>query len=58
MATRIRHLYLVLGEPSTGLWCERCALPSLIVVPVYTLSEYGVRSGSTITRCLTPECSG
>jgi len=49
-------VYVLLGEPTTGLWCVRCSLPARIEVPIHSLSERGVSSGSTITRCMTPEC--
>jgi hypothetical protein len=29
------------GEPETGLWCDRCNLPSLVRFPLYLTSEEG-----------------
>jgi hypothetical protein len=57
MAVTVRlTLQLVLGDPITGLWCDHCSLPSVVEVPIHTLSQLGVSSGSTVTQCLTPGC--
>jgi hypothetical protein len=39
------------GDPVTGLWCETCALPSVISVPVYLLSNSGVTLHGHALKC-------
>lgn len=31
------------GTPDTGLWCDRCALPSGLGIPIYVLADDGPR---------------
>lgn len=42
------------GEPRTGGWCERCALPSLIEVDIDVVSETlaGTPLGVTTTKAV------
>jgi hypothetical protein len=39
-----------LGDPITGLWCDRCALPSGVEIP-YSLSGAGCVSVGVLRRC-------
>jgi hypothetical protein len=40
------------GELVTGGWCQPCALPSLVRVPVYVLSPRGVSLWQIIEVCV------
>lgn len=42
---------IVSGTPETGLWCGVCLLPSVIHVPVCTLTESGPQLLATYTQC-------
>lgn len=42
---------LIPGVPKTGLWCERCALPSRIEIPLHMLSSHGVSELTTVVYC-------
>lgn len=52
------ELRLVVGEVETGIWCDRCLLPSAITGHVYAQSLDGRRVGEVglVTRC--PDCQG
>lgn len=50
-------VYVIFGDPKTGLWCPYCALPSRIEVPIRSLSDNGVSGGSSVTRCLETACA-
>lgn len=39
------------GHVETGLWCDRCSLPSGWRAPLLTLTGQGVRTIGTISRC-------
>ena len=39
------------GTPETGVWCESCALPSVIRVALYQLSDSGVSHVATAAVC-------
>ena len=51
MAKREITVTLATGEPKTGLWCDRCALPSRIDVPLYVLSSHGVGEPRMVVYC-------
>ncbi|GIH91956.1 hypothetical protein Psi01_25860 [Planobispora siamensis] len=56
MATKLPIQFFGLGTPRTGLWCERCALPSAVEVDVYFI----VGSGEPMvagTHSTCPGCS-
>lgn len=42
---------LVLGTPTTGLWCDTCLLPSRYEVLVYVLGDDGPIKTGVIKRC-------
>ncbi|WP_280466805.1 hypothetical protein [Nocardia cyriacigeorgica] len=42
------------GEPETGLWCEQCALPSVLRFPVAGIVPTGVLDLGVVTIC--PDC--
>ena len=44
-------LHLICRAPETGVWCDRCALPSAIRYPYNTLNSEGVGGGGTLTIC-------
>lgn len=39
------------GQPETGLWCDRCLLPSRIRFTVYVTTEHGSRPIGVIDAC-------
>lgn len=39
------------GTAQPGVWCERCALPSAVAVPVYAMSGAGVALVLTVEAC-------
>jgi len=44
------EVWVTVGEPQRGLWCDACALPSVITVHIQALSKRGV--GRTMAaRC-------
>lgn len=49
------HLEII-GEPETGIWCDRCLLPAAITAEVGVYTEGGSLVGpvGTVTRC--PDC--
>lgn len=51
MAERTVTITLIPGEPVIGLWCERCALPSRIEVPLHMLTRHGVSSLKKVVYC-------
>jgi hypothetical protein len=51
MAERTVTITLIPGEPATGLWCDRCALPSRIEVPLYMATSRGVSTLRTVAYC-------
>jgi hypothetical protein len=44
-------MYLAVSAMRTGLWCERCALPSRVEVDALWLRESGVTVLGTFTTC-------
>ena len=44
-------IHLTPGTPRGGLWCPTCNLPSGIEIPLYTLTETGVRLMATFRKC-------
>jgi hypothetical protein len=51
MAERTVTITLMPGDPTTGLWCDQCALPSRIEVPLHMLTQHGVTNMKTVTYC-------
>lgn len=51
MAERAVTVNLTVGEPETGLWCERCALPSRAELPIYAVTNRGVSKLSPVSVC-------
>lgn len=53
MAESQRYLtiYMIVGTPVTGLWCEPCGLPSRVRFPIYRLSSHGVSLHCNVLRC-------
>ncbi len=51
MASVTVTFHLVQSEPRTGLWCDRCALPSRAEVDVTAISYYGVAETRTVGVC-------
>lgn len=39
------------GEPVTGGWCDPCALPSLVRLPIYQLRPQGVSLIDVVQVC-------
>lgn len=54
MAAAYITFWLVLGTVETGVWCDRCLVPSRIRVPVYRVNEHGVALHCNLLNCL--EC--
>lgn len=48
---RAVHLALTPGTPETGIWCEPCALPSVVRVPFYNVNESGVSLVAAAAAC-------
>lgn len=51
MAERHVTVNLTVGEPELGLWCETCALPSLVEFPIYAITEQGVTQMGAVPLC-------
>jgi hypothetical protein len=51
MADRTVTITLTQGEPTIGLWCEHCALPSRVEIPLHMLTQHGVSNFRTVTYC-------
>ncbi len=49
MAVMVVHVEV--GEPTTGLWCPRCNLPSGYEAPLYTMWDSGIGRIGTLRRC-------
>jgi hypothetical protein len=50
-------LYLVDDEPVTGLWCDRCALPSAVEALFLVEDDLGVVPlGCTVRVRVCPDC--
>lgn len=43
--------HIIVGDPETGLWHNDCMLPALVRFPLFLISESGVSSAGTISRC-------
>ena len=43
-------VHLTAGTITTD-WCDRCLLPSILVVPLHIVSESGVRHVATYRKC-------
>jgi hypothetical protein len=39
------------GSPGVGLWCSRCALPSVLRFPLVVLSDDGVSPAGWVDYC-------
>lgn len=44
-------LRVELGTLRTGLWCDRCLLPSRVGVDAMMLGRSGVQTIATVSRC-------
>lgn len=51
MAQRVAFVVVVPGTPRAGIWCQSCALPSVVEVDVWALMPSGLRKLGTVTRC-------
>lgn len=45
------YLQLTAGTVITGLWCPRCLLPSVVLVPLSSLSRQGVTTFGPFAYC-------
>lgn len=52
MIRPVATVYVEVGEPERGVWCNGCLLPARIVWPVTLLTSNGVTSGATAEQCL------
>jgi len=50
MTARIT-LHITPGTAITGLWCPRCLLPSLVLVPLNSLTPQGVSTFGSFAYC-------
>lgn len=48
---RTKTMSLTLGNPTTGLWCDTCLLPSRYEVPLYVLGDDGPLNVGVFDRC-------
>lgn len=44
-------LQITPGEPTFGVWCPHCKLPSGFELPMYCMSEHGISRIATYRRC-------
>lgn len=56
MAELQRVVYVYVGAPEAGIWCDGCLLPARCRFPLLSMSERGVTQISTVEKC--PRCDG
>lgn len=54
MASQEATMHLVPSDPTTGIWCHWCLLPSAVQVKLHTVTSQGVTPAGTVTYC--PDC--
>jgi hypothetical protein len=52
MATTVVDTFLTAGPARTGHWCDTCAKPSTIVIPLFGLTSKGVVRLCDYRRCI------
>lgn len=51
MASSIVKVFLSAGPARTGHWCDSCAKPSVIVIPLFHITSSGVTRLCDYRRC-------
>lgn len=56
MSSVVVHLEVHVLDWRSGLWCDRCLLPSAVEVTIALVSADSLKVMRTINRTVCPEC--